>query len=858
MVASRKFLQPINLLNLSDDPASGAQGDFYYNTTRDVLKFYDGSAWVEVGSGTITVGDTAPANPVVGNAWFDNTTGAFYIYDGSFWVEVTGVISGGIFNVEEDTSPTLGGNLDAASYDITNIDNLGFDLTPDNAGGVGELVWNDGDGTLDLGLKGGNINLKIGQQEVALCYNGTGAALSKGTVVYVTGAQGQRPALAKASASSESTSSKTFGVVLESIADGAEGFVLTFGVLRGIDTLAYTEGAALWLSATAGQFTTTMPTPPNHGVFIGYCIRSHASSGEIFVKIQNGYELNELHNILISSAKTDQTILYDEATSLWKNASAYSVTARNASGSTINAFTPIVINTETLGYEQLNFTKADASSAALMPAYGITTASVASDATVRVITFGPIRGLTLTGYTAGDLLYVASGGGFTTVRPTGTNIIQPFAKVLSVDNGSIFVFGNTFWSSIDTLPNLSTGKVWKGDSGRPVEVTLDTDAVTEGSTNLYFTDERAQDAAYQLFQNGTHNGVTIEYNDATNKINVTNDGVRSLSGTSNEIVVTPSSTGAVTVQFDTTVNLPSNTSIGDVSSTEIGYVNGVTSGIQSQLDGKAASSHNHAVSDITSLTEEIQDVAAGMITGATHTNISVDYNDSTGLLAFTASPGYSDEDARDAIAAAIAAGTQSNITFSHDDSLNTFSFGLTNDVTIANNLTVTNDLDVLGNITYANELVISDPLIYIGEGNSANSVDLGFVASFNNGAYQHSGLVRDATDGKWKLFSSVEDEPTTVINFAQAIYDTFVVGKIESTGTTITFNSLTSGAASSNAVLEVERGTDDNVAIRWNEATDAWEYTNDGTTYNEIGSGGGGGGSVQTQTVLSNSWWLGV
>lgn len=46
-----------------------------------------------------------------------------------------------------------------------------------------------------------------------------------------------------------------------------------------------------------------------------------------------------------------------------------------------------------------------------------------------------------------------------------------------------------------------------------------------------------------------------------------------------------------------TVTLPSTTSIGNVSSTELGYVDGVTSGIQSQLNGKANSSHSHAIAD---------------------------------------------------------------------------------------------------------------------------------------------------------------------------------------------------------------------------------------------------------------------
>lgn len=96
-------------------------------------------------------------------------------------------------------------------------------------------------------------------------------------------------------------------------------------------------------------------------------------------------------------------------------------------------------------------------------------------------------------------------------------------------------------------------------------------------------------------------------------------------------------------------------------------------------------------------------------------------------------------------------------------------------------LSITGDLTVGGTTTTVNatDLVVTDPLIYIGEGNDANVVDLGLVSSFNDGTYQHAGIVRDASDGVWKLFSSVEDEPTTTINFSQAVYDTLKVGGIE-------------------------------------------------------------------------------
>lgn len=97
------------------------------------------------------------------------------------------------------------------------------------------------------------------------------------------------------------------------------------------------------------------------------------------------------------------------------------------------------------------------------------------------------------------------------------------------------------------------------------------------------------------------------------------------------------------------------------------------------------------------------------------------------------------------------------------------------------NLTIGGTLTFNGTATKINSttLTVTDPLIYIGENNPSNTIDLGLVSSFNNGTYQHSGLVRDASDGKWKLFQGVTDEPTATINFNQASYATLKIGQLE-------------------------------------------------------------------------------
>lgn len=202
---------------------------------------------------------------------------------------------------------------------VSNLDYFQFDTASTPASAVGRLTWDDGEGTVSLGLKGGNLNLEIGQENIALCYNGTGSQINKGSVVYISGAQGQRPSISLADADAEATSSKTFGIVAENIANGAEGFVATFGVVPGLNTSGFTAGQSLWLSSTAGQLTNSMPVSPSHAVFIGYCLHVNESSGRIFVNPQNGYELEELHNVLITDPSNGQGLVYESATGLWKN-----------------------------------------------------------------------------------------------------------------------------------------------------------------------------------------------------------------------------------------------------------------------------------------------------------------------------------------------------------------------------------------------------------------------------------------------------------------------------------------------------------------------------------------------------------
>ena len=99
-------------------------------------------------------------------------------------------------------------------------------------------------------------------------------------------------------------------------------------------------------------------------------------------------------------------------------------------------------------------------------------------------------------------------------------------------------------------------------------------------------------------------------------------------------------------------------------------------------------------------------------------------------------------------------------------------------------LNVVGNINATGNLNYQNvtDLVVGDPLIYLGANNVGDLDDLGFVANWDDGVYQHGGLARDASDGTWKLFGNVIPEPTTVIDFTNAIYQPLKTGVITTTG----------------------------------------------------------------------------
>jgi len=149
--------------------------------------------------------------------------------------------------------------------------------------------------------------------------NETGATLTKGTVVYINGASGNKATVTKALATGDTTSAQTLGLILADISTNNNGYVILAGDIAGLDTSAFAAGTQLYLSSsTAGTYTSTKQYAPNHLVYVGVVTRSHVNQGSIEVRIQNGYEMDELHNVSAQNATNGQVLIYNETTDLWE------------------------------------------------------------------------------------------------------------------------------------------------------------------------------------------------------------------------------------------------------------------------------------------------------------------------------------------------------------------------------------------------------------------------------------------------------------------------------------------------------------------------------------------------------------
>lgn len=200
---------------------------------------------------------------------------------------------------------------------LVSLDTIQFSLAPTVSAAEGRLRWNSDDGTLELGMTGGNVNLQIGQENLIRAKNTSGSLIANGKVVYINGGSGSQPTISLADADSLSTA-VAIGMATEDIANDQFGYVTTAGLVRGINTAAYSAGMILWLTDN-GDFSSTRPTPPRFNVVVGQVIRQHATEGVIYAKIDIVPRLQGLSDVLAAGLDSGHMLTYDSANSRFVN-----------------------------------------------------------------------------------------------------------------------------------------------------------------------------------------------------------------------------------------------------------------------------------------------------------------------------------------------------------------------------------------------------------------------------------------------------------------------------------------------------------------------------------------------------------
>lgn len=164
-----------------------------------------------------------------------------------------------------------------------------------------------------------------------LALNQNGFTIPKGTVVRITGSSNASdiPRIVTASYENDGNSANTLGITTAAILNGATGYVITEGVLTGIDTSNFTSGTLLYLGAT-GSIIGTAPLAPLHAVRLGQVIREQSNNGSMHVRIDNGYEIGELHDVFDTTTSTSYGDLLIKSASVWTNSKqlsgSYSIT----------------------------------------------------------------------------------------------------------------------------------------------------------------------------------------------------------------------------------------------------------------------------------------------------------------------------------------------------------------------------------------------------------------------------------------------------------------------------------------------------------------------------------------------------
>ena len=469
----------------------------------------------------------------------------------------------------------------------------GFDITNN--------ILKVGDGTSTWS----NLHSVVTSDIQVYVKNTTGGSLTKGQAVYINGAQGNNATIQLSIAANEAGSSKTLGLLKQNLAVNEFGYVVSEGILEGVDTNnATADGDAMWLSpSVSGGIVyglANKPSAPDHMVFLGYVLRKQLNNGRVYVKVQNGFELDELHNVALNGTTNGQFLQYNSGSGLWLASSSGNFTTLqvNSTGVSISGHS----------HTSSNITDFNSSVSGLLP-------TIANSGDNRVLTStGSVYGINAESSLTfdGSLLNVNGSGLFA----SGLNLSnQTASTIASFDSNK-----NIVSLATNTYPTLTELSYIKGVTSA-VQTQIDTKATT--ATTITAGSGLAGGgslASNRTIDIGQGDGISVSADSiAVDSTVVRTTGTQSITGAKTFTDATVFATGITASGNFTMSNQTASTIAGydaskNVSSlstatypnlTELSYVKGATSALQTQIDGKAASSHMHISSNITDFNSSV-------------------------------------------------------------------------------------------------------------------------------------------------------------------------------------------------------------------------------------------------------------
>jgi hypothetical protein len=257
----------------------------------------NGLVWRGLVSDTVTKPTSYADKNVKAYLVLDSVTGSIYVWKQGAWASLVGSAS--------FTQP---------------VDSLFFNVNvPTDNVDTAKMRWDSDLATLVLGLND-NVPNELGFKNFWLVKNQTGSTITKGSLVYANGTLGAsgRITVAKFIANGSIDAKYLLGITAHDLSNGEDGYVISFGKIRKVNTDTFAAGAILYPSpTTAGVWTDVEPVAPNLDMPIGFCINSSSNNGTIAIRVASGYKLSELHDLAISSPVTNASLYYSGG--LWRD-----------------------------------------------------------------------------------------------------------------------------------------------------------------------------------------------------------------------------------------------------------------------------------------------------------------------------------------------------------------------------------------------------------------------------------------------------------------------------------------------------------------------------------------------------------